>query len=243
MLKLLWLFLLLPLTHIIGLCHLSNVSPCTSSLVFLSFGLFFWVLLWSILRKVPKILLKGLPWCLSLWWDFCCRVWFRETFSFDWGTLFFFSFLSLFFSFVSTCFDLCPLSTISSTYIFPFSPNVLILWRFGCSTCLYLSFSILHYEHFSMPNSIPIFWLYILIVCVTWSTTERREIRNFPNPSMFELIGRQRLTVKKRNRTVGQFLAAAVTNPGQNESQQMFALCDWVKEIVVRTNRLTEERG
>ena len=43
---------------------------------------------------------------------------------------------------------------------------------------------------------------------------------------MFELTGRQRLTVKKRNRNVGQFLAAEVTNPGQNESQQIFAFCD-----------------
>ena len=31
---------------------------------------------------------------------------------------------------------------------------------------------------------------------------------------------------KKFIRNVGQFLAAEVTNPGQNESQQMFALCD-----------------
>ena len=83
-----------------------------------------------------------------------------------------------------------------------------------------------------------------MCVCiVTWSTTERREIRNFPYPSVFELTGRQRLTVKKRNRNVGQFLVAEVTNPGQNESQQMFALCDRVKEIVVRTNLLTKERG
>ena len=63
---------------------------------------------------------------------------------------------------------------------------------------------------------------------VTWSTTERREIRNFPYPSVFELTGRQRLTVKRGIRNVGQFLAAEVTNPGQNESQQMFALCDWM---------------
>ena len=55
--------------------------------------------------------------------------------------------------------------------------------------------------------------------------------KEFPLPSVFESTGRQRLTVKKRNRNVGQFLAAEVTNPGQNESQQMFALCDWmVKE-------------
>ena len=61
---------------------------------------------------------------------------------------------------------------------------------------------------------------------VTWSTTERGEIRNFPYRSVFELTGRQRLTVKKRNRNVCQFLAAEVTNPDQNESQQMFAFCD-----------------
>ena len=43
---------------------------------------------------------------------------------------------------------------------------------------------------------------------------------------MFELTGRQRLTVKRAIRNVGQFLAAEVTNPGQNESQQMFSYCD-----------------
>ena len=59
-----------------------------------------------------------------------------------------------------------------------------------------------------MVSSIPI---------VTWYTTERREIRNFPCPSVFELTGRQRLAVKKRNRNVDQFFAAEVTNPGQNE--------------------------
>ena len=66
---------------------------------------------------------------------------------------------------------------------------------------------------------------YIVVCNVTWSTTERREIRNFPYPSVFELTGCQRQTVKKRNRNVGQFLTAEVTNPGHNESQQMFALC------------------
>ena len=45
---------------------------------------------------------------------------------------------------------------------------------------------------------------------------------------MFELTACQRLTVKRGIRNVGQFLAAEVTNPGQNESQQMFALCDWM---------------
>ena len=55
--------------------------------------------------------------------------------------------------------------------------------------------------------------------------------KQFPYPPVFELAGRQRLTIKKRKRNVGEFLAAEVTNPGQNESQQMFALCDqMVKE-------------
>ena len=64
------------------------------------------------------------------------------------------------------------------------------------------------------------------LIIVTWSTTERREIRNLPYPSVLELTGCQRLTVKRGIRNVGQFLAAEVRNPGQNESQQMFAFCD-----------------
>ena len=38
---------------------------------------------------------------------------------------------------------------------------------------------------------------------------------------MFELTGCQILTVKRGIRNVGQFLAAEVTNPGQNENQEM----------------------
>ena len=45
-------------------------------------------------------------------------------------------------------------------------------------------------------------------------------------PPCFLLTDRQRLTVKRGIRKHGQFLAAEVTNPGQNESQQLFALCD-----------------
>ena len=41
-----------------------------------------------------------------------------------------------------------------------------------------------------------------------WSTTERREIKNFPDPSVFELVGRQRLTVKRGIRNVGQLRPA-----------------------------------
>ena len=60
------------------------------------------------------------------------------------------------------------------------------------------------------------------------------EERNKESPPVFELTARQRLTVKNRNKNVGQFLAAEVKkNPGQNESQQIFALCD----------RMVKERG
>ena len=63
---------------------------------------------------------------------------------------------------------------------------------------------------------------------VMWSITERREIRNYFYPFVFELAGCQRLTTKKKNSNVGRSLAAEVTNPSQNGSQQMFALCDWM---------------
>ena len=69
------------------------------------------------------------------------------------------------------------------------------------------------------------------VIYVTWSTTERREIRNSPYPSVFKLTGRQRLTVKRGIRNVGQFLAAEVTNPGQNESQEtLHSVTGWIKK-------------
>ena len=46
------------------------------------------------------------------------------------------------------------------------------------------------------------------ITIVTWSTTEKREIRNFPYPSVFELASCQRLTVKRGIRNVGQLRPA-----------------------------------
>ena len=68
---------------------------------------------------------------------------------------------------------------------------------------------------------------------VTWSPTERREIKNYDYPSVFELAGRQRLTAKKRNnncRSTSTGLLEKVKNVGQSESQQMFAFCDQGKE-------------
>ena len=50
------LFLLLFLTHIVCLCHLSNVRPYASQVVFLSSRPFVWVLSLSISRMVPRSL-------------------------------------------------------------------------------------------------------------------------------------------------------------------------------------------
>ena len=50
---------------------------------------------------------------------------------------------------------------------------------------------------------------------------------------MFELTGRQRLTVKRGIKNVCQFLAAEVTNLGQNESQDMLhSVTGWIKKWV-----------
>ena len=79
------------------------------------------------------------------------------------------------------------------------------------------------------------------ISSVTWSTTERREIRNFYYPSVFELTGRQKLTVKREVRNVGQ-LRPAVEGRKECGSSYLYPVTSpgW-KEIVVRTNRQGKE--
>ena len=72
--------------------HLSVVRSYALSLAFLSSDPVVWVLPSSILRMVPSILQGGQPRCLSLWWDFNYRIWFREVFLFFWDTLFIFFF-------------------------------------------------------------------------------------------------------------------------------------------------------
>ena len=44
-------------------------------------------------KNDSEYLTRGLPCCLSLWWYFSCRTWFRETFSFVCGTFCYFFFL------------------------------------------------------------------------------------------------------------------------------------------------------
>ena len=60
-------------------------------------------------------------------------------------------------------------------------------------------FLVAFYENWWYLHQISDIWqcFQCLLTTVTWSTTERREIRNFPYSSVFELAGRQRLSVKR----------------------------------------------
>ena len=60
------IFLLPFLTHIVCLCHLSDVKPCALSSIFWSSGLYFFVPPLFILRMVLSILQEGQLRCLSL---------------------------------------------------------------------------------------------------------------------------------------------------------------------------------
>ena len=80
-----------------SLCHLCDVRPNTSSLVFLFSRPFVEVLHSSTLRMTPSISRDGQSRCLSFWWEFCNIVWFPLVSSFSWDTLLNFLFhLSLF---------------------------------------------------------------------------------------------------------------------------------------------------
>ena len=71
------------------------------------------------------------------------------------------------FSFISTCL-IVSVSKMPKYLYVSFSPSVLILSWFGSSIpsirCCLLLF-ITSMTHFSMPNSIPMYWLYVLIAC------------------------------------------------------------------------------
>ena len=86
-----------------------------------------------------------------------------------------------------------------------------VIFGFSVKNCLKISYYIFDLENISGQCYITLKMLYILnilfeinedifVAVVTWSTTARREIRNFLYPSVFELTGYQRLTVKKRNK-------------------------------------------
>ena len=79
----------------------------------------------------------------------------------------------LIFSFISTCF-MVSASKMPKYFYVSFSSSVLILSRFGSSIppvrCR-LPLFITSMAHFSMPNSIPMSWLYILTSCIRVSSS------------------------------------------------------------------------
>ena len=120
---------------------------------------FVWVLSLSISKMAPRILKGVLPRCFSLGEDFSCWVWFRETFLFALGIISFFS-LHLFY------WDRFQYSQLF--FNFPLLRAFWFFLDFGSfiPSVIYLfPILIMSKAHFSMPNSIPISLLYILIVC------------------------------------------------------------------------------
>ena len=72
---------------------LSKFFPCFFYL-FVGCFLFFFFLFF--LRMVQSILQGGMLRYVFLWWNFCCRVWFRDVFLFFWG-IFLLTFSFIFF--------------------------------------------------------------------------------------------------------------------------------------------------
>ena len=135
-----------------------EVMPFASSLTFFFTGPFIWIFPSSFLKMVQCIQQKVHSSCLSLWWDFFYRAGVRIFFLVSLRYSF------VIFTFMSSCRPL-PIS---------FSPNVLILSCLGSYipsyNCLFLPIN-MSMAIFSTPNSIPISWLYILIVCISVSNT------------------------------------------------------------------------
>ena len=133
------------LKHIVCLCHLSGVMPCTSSSIFRSFGLFVRILPLSSLRMVQSILQRE---CTGV--DSFDKI---STAEFDFEKFSHSSFFSSLFDRVS----------------FQYSQVLLIVFLFQCSDafqrghfrCFSFPFFIVWMAYFSTPNSIPTSWLYI----------------------------------------------------------------------------------
>ena len=136
-----------------NLFHLSGERAYVPSLVFLFSGAFVKVLPSSISRMD---LTWGTAQLFTPLWDSCYRVWFRD-FSFVWDTLFFKAFLS------SPLVWWYPLVIFPSTCMFPL---LRLFWFFLDLAVLFFLLHvfflllIISIGHFSMPNSIPVYWLY-----------------------------------------------------------------------------------
>ena len=147
------LFFLLFLTLIHRFCHLSGVRVYALSRIFLSSGLFVWGFRPSILIMVLSISQGQLSRCLSLWWDFCCRASFYR--------------LRLWYSFSYFVFHLM-FDGVRFQYfqILVVFFSLLRFWFDGSLSYVICLFPLFLMSKAQMPNSIPISWLYILIVFI-----------------------------------------------------------------------------
>ena len=154
------------LTHIVSLNYLLDGRPCASSSTFLSSGPFVLVPLLFILRMVKSILQRSTAQMFILLMRFLLSLVSR------------FFFVRLRYSYLILFFHLYLFDGVRFQYsqvlvIFLFSPCSDFSW-FGSSIpsviCLFLLL-ITSVALFSMPNSILISWLYILIVCIRVSNS------------------------------------------------------------------------
>ena len=102
--------------------HLLGVRPCALPSTFFLWSICLHSSIW---RIVLSILQGKPPRCLSLWWDFYCKIWLPEVFSFVWGTLSLFYLSS---QFVSWC--LLPLFPRTCNFPFLQASDSCLIWQF-----------------------------------------------------------------------------------------------------------------
>ena len=137
--------------HIQCVSHLSDIRCYVSSSTFLSSGQFVWVVPLFILRTVPSIFKRGLPTGFIRLMRFLLLNLVRL------GSFFSYFFFHVRFQYLQV-------------YVFSFPVSFLILSFFVCSIPSVI-FPLFIMAHFSMPNSISIYWLYSLIVGIRVSST------------------------------------------------------------------------
>ena len=116
-------------------------------------------------KNGTEYILRGRqPRYLSLRWNFCYVVWFPVVFLVSWGILFY-----IFFNlhmFDGVCFQY------SQVFVSVFSTSVLIFSWLGSSIpsdICHLPLFIISLAHFSLPNYIPLYCLFIFTVCISVS--------------------------------------------------------------------------
>ena len=128
------------------------IDSLVSWFIYLSFSLIHF-------KKKPEYLTRE----TILWWDFCCWVWFQEVFL---------SWYLLSWCFLSSMFAWWYLLLIFSD-ICSFLFLVILSWPSSSIPWIafLISFFIISTEDFSIPNSVTISWLYIVMICIKVSSS------------------------------------------------------------------------